>query len=511
MGPMRRRHLVLAVEICLAVVYCAAMVGVVEGLGPNVDEGVYTQQAWRILQGQVPYRDFFLHQTPLYLYQQAGVFGVFGGVTLLTMRLPSVVAIALSGVFLSRWTTRITGFWQAGVVAEFVWLMSPQQYDVAIAIPNALAILCALVALYIDAGRGRYRRWTSALWFVLALLAKPTAIVFGIALLLPQGGQSPTDRLRQIIWPLATVSLVAFLVLLAMSDGRFGSLMLAQFARFGRNSGYRVLMDNTLMQMMADRLGATTVFAWNWRTVAQAYGILRASYVAAFAPLSIAAGAAALGYGHWRNCGWVVRGWQRSLLILGVIVISLIWVWDPTWPHYAAMALVPLAALAGQIGYGVWLRVVGGRAVTQVIATLILGVILTAWIAAHAPRPTDYFSHMTDLLEPQDPRPVLSFYPAVSLLAGRKTACDFIDPLNYTGSIRDILVDASNIGVRVDAGSELRKCADAQGALVWLDVYSAFFTSRDPQWHKWLHTLEPERVVFESEVARYYYTTGTLP
>ncbi|MFB3851432.1 MAG: glycosyltransferase family 39 protein [Acidobacteriota bacterium] len=61
-----------------------------------VDEGVLNMGAWRISEGQVPYRDFFIPYTPLSFYFLAFFYKIFG-VSVITGRL---TAIFLSAIFI---------------------------------------------------------------------------------------------------------------------------------------------------------------------------------------------------------------------------------------------------------------------------------------------------------------------------------------------------------------------------------------------------------------------------
>src|ERR1043166_8195960 len=57
------------------------------------DEGWMVLASERILNGEVPYRDFFLHTNPLSYYLLAGVFSLFGQ-TLLVARIAGAVVNA---------------------------------------------------------------------------------------------------------------------------------------------------------------------------------------------------------------------------------------------------------------------------------------------------------------------------------------------------------------------------------------------------------------------------------
>jgi len=63
------------------------------------DEGGYCYAAWRISEGEVPYRDFFTEQTPLFLYWGSTLVRVFGP-SVMPMRYATVLATLLAAYFL---------------------------------------------------------------------------------------------------------------------------------------------------------------------------------------------------------------------------------------------------------------------------------------------------------------------------------------------------------------------------------------------------------------------------
>jgi 4-amino-4-deoxy-L-arabinose transferase-like glycosyltransferase len=60
----------------------------------DLDEGYFVQQAARVLNGQVPFRDFSTLYSPGLLYVHAAAFALFGGPSLLTVRALSLIARA---------------------------------------------------------------------------------------------------------------------------------------------------------------------------------------------------------------------------------------------------------------------------------------------------------------------------------------------------------------------------------------------------------------------------------
>lgn len=98
-GARRFRWLFLAV---VAFAIAVALTHLLFGIIVN-DEGVTTMGAWRIVQGELPYRDFFSIITPFSFYYLAFFFKA-GGISILTER----VAGALLGVLLVVLTARLS-------------------------------------------------------------------------------------------------------------------------------------------------------------------------------------------------------------------------------------------------------------------------------------------------------------------------------------------------------------------------------------------------------------------
>lgn len=65
-----------------------------------LDEGVLNMGAWRVAQGQVPYRDFFLPTTPLAWYALGGFFRILGVGLLQERVFAAIVGLALVGLTL---------------------------------------------------------------------------------------------------------------------------------------------------------------------------------------------------------------------------------------------------------------------------------------------------------------------------------------------------------------------------------------------------------------------------
>src|SRR5262249_16076501 len=86
---------------CVVAAFVAAGLLLLPSRQHTFDEGLYIQQALLILRGQLPYRDFFYHQTPLYPFVLA-VVGWLLSPSVFVFRALSLVATAATGVLVHR-------------------------------------------------------------------------------------------------------------------------------------------------------------------------------------------------------------------------------------------------------------------------------------------------------------------------------------------------------------------------------------------------------------------------
>jgi 4-amino-4-deoxy-L-arabinose transferase-like glycosyltransferase len=87
-------------------------------LSLNPDEGIYLDGALRVMHGQAPYRDFFVHTGPGTYWLYAGVFRLLGA-TLTHARLPVICEIAAIAAAVFFLTANLTSY-AFGLVVTFV-------------------------------------------------------------------------------------------------------------------------------------------------------------------------------------------------------------------------------------------------------------------------------------------------------------------------------------------------------------------------------------------------------
>src|SRR5438270_1333353 len=146
--PRGRSGEELVALMCLALVLCADLAMVRLGLDPE-DEGYFVEQTVRLLQSQLPYRDFDSLYTPALLYIHATIVTVLGGSPIVDLRIVGLLA-------------RL-------VLAVGLYLLCRPVVRPAIAVLPSLYVLVAL-----DRIPGTWEphpAWPSAALTVLAMLA----------------------------------------------------------------------------------------------------------------------------------------------------------------------------------------------------------------------------------------------------------------------------------------------------------------------------------------------------
>jgi 4-amino-4-deoxy-L-arabinose transferase-like glycosyltransferase len=148
------------------------------------DEGSYLYAAWRVSEGEMPYRDFLTPQLPLFLYLGAGLMRLSGGSTFF-LRSSSAMLVVVAALFVHLAAEKTVGY-GAALLSMVLFLIHP---DVCWAArfyrPEAYMLLFGTIATYVFVvsylvGRGLGFLAAGAL-FALATLCK----LFG---LLPLAG-----------------------------------------------------------------------------------------------------------------------------------------------------------------------------------------------------------------------------------------------------------------------------------------------------------------------------------
>jgi hypothetical protein len=176
------------------------------------DEGAYLTDCRLLIEGQVPYLDFFYSQTPFFLYAYSGWLRIFG-VSLYSARIFSAVLAALTGTLLfgllARWTARVWPGWLAvllylssGQVCAWQTILKTTAISTVLAVGALFLLQCekleyrrkyllaglllglcvssriVFAALFLPAclwalldGRTGSRRWTRPLWLAGGFLA----------------------------------------------------------------------------------------------------------------------------------------------------------------------------------------------------------------------------------------------------------------------------------------------------------------------------------------------------
>jgi hypothetical protein len=459
------------------------------GFEYNYDEGVYIQQALLILHGELPFRDFFYHQTPLFPFSLAAA-GAIAPHSLLAYRALSLVATAIAGVFVYRIALRfVPGRW--ALVAMLLFYAVPLQFYGLLAMPTAMMQLCVIAGIALAFFSSRPLTVACGITLCcLSVLYKPLAVfaclALGISLV-----AIPEQR-RKLPWAVATVVLVvaaAWGAFHAMSDGVFTRVITLQASRYATKGGFEVMMAFEPFRKIAAAWGVSTPLGWNLNEHRTTFLVMPLLNGNLWLLLLGIGGLTVL----WGSRGRRWRGHRLLLTLwLGMSVASTLYVWEPIWDHYCIQYLPALAVLAAVFLHARWTRATAGRWTRSAVVALI---VITAGLGVVGVTSRRRVS--PDLLaRPTHPGEAwLTFDPFVNFVTGTVPACGIIDPINTYGE-RSLLGRAhvpelSRFHIKPE---DVVQCLEDDPAVrVSFGAWAAWFV--DPRLRAYVERLPAHRIV----------------
>ncbi len=454
---------------------------VLDSLQHIIDEGQNVYAARRIQHGEVPFRDFFLQQPPLYVYAVA----LLPTSHLWPARLLSLLAAAATGYGVFRLGRRIFGADStAPLVALALFLFSGLQYYELLAMPNACMLLLALVAawLLLARSRGRGPAVAAGVCLALAILAKPLALALYPAFLCAFGGDpAGRRRLLSMTAAMAVVGLGAWAFWHVQSDGAFTELV--------RLQGSRMLRRPTI-ESYRELPGFRT-----WIDDASALGFTFRAYRDAFLGAN-----GLLVLGGLAGIPVLLRGAQvrreERILWIAWLAFSLLFsllVWDVAYEHYHVLYLPPLALLTALslrrfAAPGGWRRAVCAGLLLAFAAAGVLSVRLQTQDYAPA------------LALRGERAPLLAFDPTVNVLSETGIPCGVVGfPLPPYGRHLD------GRGGDFESSAELLvRCLEAtpEARIAIHHLSGLAFVMIDRTLYDYITRQDPQRVVFLTDRAR---------
>jgi len=450
------------------------------------DEGVYIQQARLVLAGQLPYRDFFNHQTPLYPLTLAAV-AAPAPEALWLYRLPSLLATALCGVAVHRVARRLTS--QLGALAgTLLFFTAPLQYFDLVAMPNALMLATSTVAFaLVWYGKHRASIVVGAVLFAVSILLKPIALSAAFA-----AGIALASRRER--WPDLMVATLAGGVAMAaalayfdaLSEGGFTELLWFQATRQDNGGGFEIMRQYKAIAGSVERQGITSALGWNIRE--HLIPFLSASRANQLFPL---AGLALAGQILiWTPHGKPLGDQRLALTLWWAVPFAFsIFVWDPTFQYYFVQYLPAFAILAAIFLAWLWdRRLARIPARAFVVAAVAIATVTGVWMISE--RRNDY-ALLTRPLEPDESW--LLFDPFLNFVSGTEPACGLIDPFNVYGDASLAAIGTQEIRERFHLDREaVIACLEADpGIRIGLGYWSTWFV--DDALAEYLSGLPAER------------------
>ncbi|MBW2386518.1 MAG: hypothetical protein JRG92_23055, partial [Deltaproteobacteria bacterium] len=398
-----------AIEACffgLLLVFLVAYGSLLPTLQHLIDEGTNIYAAKLIQQGLIPFRDFIYHQPPLYIYTLALLptdHFVWG-------RALSLAATCGAGRVIFEIAKSLMPEGAPGALFPVaLFYFAALQYYGILALPNACMVFFALLGAWWTIDRGRVVLGGAAI--VVSVLFKPIAIpiIFALACALA----SRRDRWSDLLPFVATVGSGAVLSYVALhigTDGAFTDLIYLQAVRYADSSVYELLKG--LPMLRAD------LEPWTSREMNL---LIHLDWLRSPDPLL----ALLLLPGVWvaLRAGVVTR---ESLVLwitwLTFSVLSVIYVWDVSWPHYHVLYLPPLSLLGG-----LFLHVVARQ--SRMFAVVVVCLCITyasAGLLVNHWRQRDY----TEVLAlARERAPLLTFDATLNVLSRSESPCGLLDYL----------------------------------------------------------------------------------
>ena len=415
---------VLEARVALAITGAFLVLGasVLEFVDYNFDEGVGIQQARLIHRGVQPFRDFFQHQIPAYVYTLA-LFSRPTPDSLFAYRALSLLATCGAGLALYGVARRALSP-RGATFALLLFFTAPLQFYGLLALPHACVALFTGVGMRLLVfDRGALRAFAGSAALVVAVLYKPlvapVAVVAAIAVI-------AAARIRDAAAAAAAVVVTAggaWALFHGLSDGVFTEVLWLQASRVGGTTGFDQISGFGPFQAAMQARGVETAVEWNLSELALAFlqpaprGNLHLLVLAALGAIAWLPAQRA-----WRGPRAVVVGW------LVLPALFLVFVWAPAWDHYFVHYLPPLCLLAASGLEALW-RSERARVAARVAVVAALAVSVHAGATHLAGRMADFSAA---------PRAAagsrwLTFDPFANFVTRSEPACGIVDPFNVFG------------------------------------------------------------------------------
>jgi hypothetical protein len=465
----------------------------------NLDEGVNTVLATRLLRGEIPLQDFFYHQPPLYLYVLRELLR-WGGDPVYVARLGSIVATAATGVLIYVTARRFTGRY-GSFLALCTFYLCPLQFFNLAAMPNAWMLLFGMLGAYLVLFDGRTVSVVAgATALILAMALKPlalsTSLAIGVLIL-----TVPHWRRRRRAFVLASVcaSVLAWLGFELLTHGRISELFALQWQARSETFWQRLIDGYPILREIAEQRGATGLLTWNLSEHRNAF--LWGSVAGTSLPLL--AGALLGGFvlfNRARRVAVALVVWLAFELFFNVVV------WGPVWEHYFVLYIPALALLCAGIGEEIEQRLPGpivGRMAAVVAVAVALGYLchLPHRQAASSPALSVRYADIGRRLGPADSG-LLTFDPFLNVVSGTRVACGVEDPLNVFGDAGMLAMVEDNplTRFRVSVEDVVECLREDESIRVVLGPWSEWFIQGGLK--RYVEELPESRVVRLEEVLR---------
>jgi 4-amino-4-deoxy-L-arabinose transferase-like glycosyltransferase len=438
----------------------------------NIDEGVYLAKAGLLAEGKKPFSDFFFHQPPLYIFFLKIFIG--SGHEIFLARLCSLLALCLSSAIIYQITRTVAGR-KGALIALLLFISNCLHVHSLLAMPTALMLFFASAGICVMFGKKRYSAVIAGALFAISVQFKPLTIFWLPAVAFYYLWQKK-DRTGFLFFTAAFVLIgaCATAYFIIQSNGGYAELLLSQTTQYSKESAFAIWIKHPAFQEIMRVGNVRTPLDWSLFTHSRVFfhsGILNPNFL-----LMILA---VIGLLMARR--FLIS--QLSLIALGGILLSCLFVWGPIWDHYFVQ-YIPFLAM----GVGFMFRAKRSKLITTIVlAVCVLGFVIQAKSREILP------SGIVPGAK------VLSFDPYINIFYRAQHACGLVDSLTAYGSSNEKYFDRiPRFRKSVINEDMLEACLKSDSEVVFF-VGFWFTQIRDRKVLEFLRSVNPNRIIFQNQ------------
>ena len=450
----------------------------------NYDEGVYIYQSQMIWQGQWPYKDFFHHQPPFYLFSLAPLH-FFSPTSLFTFRLLSLIAIALSGVVFYQICRRYLPI-VPSQMALILYYFAPLQLHGKHALPIGLMVFLSILGCYLILFHSsRYKVFLGGMCLGLSILYKPltlaVCLAVGITLILSKQQRS---KIIPLVASLLFTGVLSWYLLHWMSEGQFTELIQLQMNRYASRGGFEIMRESyPPFREFLENHHIHSALEWNFRSHIAAFYSVDFRGSSGYAAINMNFYLLVIAFGGiWfavKQKEGLLKDQKVFLLLwLGVPLLFGLLIWEPSWDNYYVVYLAPLSILGAFLLSYLWKhsrfkKISRGCVIFFLVTYVGLSVV---WTTLLNQSQKSNFQQLMALKQTETTQ-LFTFTPMIHFISQTQPVCGLTDPFNTYGSEGLLSLRQQSVFVKYQTTSQdIIHCLESNPEMkIVIDHWSFYF------------------------------------